>query len=111
ALANALRLTRQTVIVTEPVVVRSRLKRLLLPRVAGPALRFMPDGRTADPPTTWWVLSPEVVQGFLGVLGFEDTEVTYHTQRFQGRPVELFPVAGRRTPPGTVQGRSAPASS
>jgi SAM-dependent methyltransferase len=97
AVANAARLTRQTLIITEPLVVRSRLKRLLLRRVAGPALLFFPRYRTATPLTTWWMLTPEVIQHWLGVLGFEDTVVTYHYQQFHGRPVKLFTVAGTRT--------------
>jgi SAM-dependent methyltransferase len=102
ALANAARLTRDTMIVTEPVVVRSRLKRLLLRRLAGPALRFCPQFRSATPLTTWWVLTPEVVRAWLGVLGFEATEVTCHHQRFHARAVPLFTVVGRRTHGGPV---------
>jgi hypothetical protein len=97
ALASALRLTRQTVIVTEPLVVRSPIKRWLLRKLAGPSLRFFPDAQTAMPSTTWWALSPEAVQGFLGVLGFEDTTVTFHSQLYRGRPVPLFTVVGKRT--------------
>jgi len=97
ALVNAARLTRQTIVITEPVVVRSWLKRLLLRQVAGPAALFFPEFRTATPLTTWWVLTPEVIQSWLGVLGFEDTRVTYHRQQFRGKPVRLFTVVGRRT--------------
>jgi hypothetical protein len=96
ALTQALRLTRQTVIVTEPVVVRSRLKRALLRRL-GPALLLFPRPGQANPETTWWVLTPELVQALLGLLGFEDTRVTYHTQTYRGRPVKLFTVVGQRT--------------
>jgi SAM-dependent methyltransferase len=100
ALASALRLTRETAVVTEPLVLRSRLKRLVLRRLFGPWMLFVPRWRTATPSTTWWVLSPEVIQGFLGVLGFEETRVTYHTQTFGGRPVRLFTVVGKRAVPG-----------
>jgi SAM-dependent methyltransferase len=100
ALAQALRLTRETVIVTEPVVVRSRLKRALLRRL-GPALLLFPRPGQANPETTWWVFTPELVQALLGLFGFADTQVCYHTQRYRGRPVKLFTVVGRRTsPPG-----------
>jgi SAM-dependent methyltransferase len=97
ALARALRLTREAAIVTEPLVVGSRLKRWLLDRLAGPSLRFFPCPGRAQPPTTWWALSPAVVQSFLAVLGFEDTTVSYHHQRFRGRLVPLFTVVARRT--------------
>jgi SAM-dependent methyltransferase len=95
ALANVLRRTRETVIVTEPVVVRSRLKRWLLRRL-GPALLFFPRPGS-DTETTWWILTPEVIEAFLAVLGFRETQVTYHTQRYKGRPVNLFTVVGQRT--------------
>jgi SAM-dependent methyltransferase len=96
ALAQALRLAREAAVVTEPVVVRSRLKRVLLRRL-GPALLLFPRPGQANPETTWWVLTPELVQALLGLLGFADTRVSYHTQRYRGRPVKLFTVVGRRT--------------
>jgi hypothetical protein len=98
ALANAVRLTRQTVIVTEPVVIRSRLKRLLL-RLVGPAMPFFPRAGRANPETTWWILTPELVRTFLDLLGFGETNVTYHRQNYRGRSVPLFTVVGRRTRP------------
>jgi SAM-dependent methyltransferase len=95
ALAQAARLAREAVIVTEPVVVRSRLKRALLRRL-GPALLLFPRPGQANPETTWWVLTPELVQALLGLFGFGDTQVNYHVQRYRGRPVKLFTVVGRR---------------
>lgn len=65
--------------------------------MTGPAVRFLPDFRRAAPPTSWWQFSPEAVQAMLGVLGFERTTVTTHRQLFQGKPVDLFTVVGRRT--------------
>jgi SAM-dependent methyltransferase len=97
ALANVARLTRQTMIITEPLVVRSWLKRFFLRNIAGPALLFFPQFRTATPLTTWWVLTAKVLENWLGVLGFEDTRVSYHRQRFHGRDVQLFTVVGQRT--------------
>ena len=109
ALMQALRLTQQTAIVTEPVVVRSRLKRALL-RQLGPALLLFPRPGKANPETTWWVLTPELVQALLGLLGFEETRVSYHTQIYRGQPVKLFTVVGQRTrpfqePAGTASAR------
>ncbi len=95
ALAQALRLATDAVIVTEPVVVRSRLKRALLRRL-GPALVLLPRPGTAYPETTWWVFTPETVQALLALHGFADTRVTYHTQVHRGQPVRLFTVVGRR---------------
>jgi hypothetical protein len=99
ALANAARLTRETMIVTEPLVIRSWLKRLLLRQAAGPCMRFYPQFQTGEPKETWWIFTPDIIQSFLGVLGFEQTQVTYHTQPFRRRPVNLFTVVGRRPRP------------
>jgi SAM-dependent methyltransferase len=106
ALMQALRLTRQTAIITEPVVVRSRLKRALLRRL-GPALLLFPRPGRANAETTWWVLMPELVQALLGLFGFEESKVTYHTQIYRGKSVKLFTVVGQRTRP--FQGAAAPA--
>ena len=38
-----------------------------------------------------------VIVDFVGVLGFEDTTVSYHTQLYKGRPRKMFTVVGRRT--------------
>jgi hypothetical protein len=40
-----------------------------------------------------------VIKQMLGVLGFEDTTVNYHVQRFAGKRKPLFTVVGRRTVP------------
>lgn len=45
---------------------------------------------------TWWHMSPEVVRRYLGVLGFEQTEVTYHHALAGGRRTLLYTVVGRR---------------
>jgi hypothetical protein len=103
ALASALRLTRQMVVVTEP---RDRLSvppaigsvRNLLPRrLRRPAMRFLPDWRTGRDPDGWWQLPPELVVAFLGVLGFEDTRVLHHRQLYNGRSRPMFTVVGHRT--------------
>jgi len=114
ALYSALRLVRETVIVTEPFypldhhlprwAVFRRLWRRVLTLATGtrdlrrkPALVFMPDCRQPQHPLTWWSLSPELVCRFLGILGFEDCRVSHHVQRFNGHPVLMFTVVGRRT--------------
>lgn len=103
ALASALRLTRETVIVTEA---RGRLhlptslewaKKLVPSRVWQPGMRFLPEWRGSERADGWWRLSPEIVAAFLGVLGFEDTKVTYHNQLYKGRRHPMFTVVGHRT--------------
>jgi SAM-dependent methyltransferase len=93
ALQNALRLTRETVVVTEPLWRRLAL----LGRLGPPSLAFRPDARTGLPRETWWTLTPDAVRAFIAVLGFEDAEVRYHVQRAGGRPQRMFTVVGRRT--------------
>lgn len=93
ALQNALRLTRETVIVTEPLWRRLAL----VGRLVRPPPAFRPDPRTAEPRDTWWTLTPDVVKAFIGVLGFEDAQVRYHVQTAGGRRQRMFTVVGRRT--------------
>ena len=38
-----------------------------------------------------------MIEAFIGVLGFEDSEVRYHVQTAGGRRERLFTVIGRRT--------------
>jgi hypothetical protein len=35
----------------------------------------------------------------VGVLGFERTELTFHTQTYMGQPCELYTLVGHRTRP------------
>jgi SAM-dependent methyltransferase len=107
ALQRALRLTTETVIVTEPTgvlspsaYVASLTKRVPDLSVA-PSMKFLPDWRRIAPKETWWRLSPSLVQRFIGVLGFEKSTVTYHFQKFRrGRRylrLPQFTVVGHRT--------------
>lgn len=90
ALQSILRLTRETAIVTDLAST---------PEPKGPCMRFLQP--TPGDVWTWWQLSPEVVQKFLTVLGFEETRVSYHSQRRSSREnhqeVRHFTVVGRRT--------------
>jgi len=116
ALATALRLTEETVVVTDlnwSNVIESRpnrfqrLKRKLFGaapvQFAHPCAAFSPvpqaefDPNGWDGWTTWWLLNPEVVCRFLGVLGFEKTEVSFHKQKYLDGHVGLFTVVGKRT--------------
>jgi SAM-dependent methyltransferase len=123
ALQNALRLTKETVVVTDLVpqqsfsgnnnTVTNRMK-MLLRRMKDPfrstssksgstndqpVMRFAPNFRNDNPHQcfTWWYLSPEIIVEFLGILGFEKTTVSYHTQKFQAGELPLYTVVGTRT--------------
>jgi SAM-dependent methyltransferase len=121
ALQNALRLVRETVIVTDlaekkpPFHVRPRsflrglaalvkqhmsFQQKALSEPKGPYMKFLPNFRTLEHKDAWWYLSPEIIVNFLGVLGFEETQVTYHFQKETYRGGEkrrLYTVVGRRT--------------
>lgn len=109
ALERALRLTRETVIVTDrvspfhiPTLFRFR-DRFLRRKTLAPSMKFLPDWHTQEPKESWWRLFPELVQRFIGVLGFEKSEVTYHHQTYNQGNLKLrlrfFTVVGHRTVP------------
>jgi hypothetical protein len=112
ALQNVLSLTREAVVVTEicapeygslarlrAVLGRAPLKRArwLADSLRPRGLEFRPDFATQEPKETWWHFTPQPIIRMLGVLGFSRTTLTYHTQKWQRSPVELFTVVGYRT--------------
>jgi SAM-dependent methyltransferase len=90
ALQNGLRLTKKTVIIAEPL-------RRQITRTAEPCLGLLPDARIVEPKDTWWDIRPEWVVRAIGVLGFEDVEINYHSQKYEGRDNDLYTIVGRRT--------------
>lgn len=98
ALRNTLPLTREKVIVTE-FIWRPFLPSFLFSLAARPSMIFLPDYRTSELWDTWWFLSPSVVRAILGVLGFEDSRVTYHLQRYRGRRSLCYTVVAQRSRP------------
>lgn len=124
ALQKALRLTREKVVVTDldaellmrrtdctaSLVMRRFWNRLMGRPVPGldipPSMVFLPDHKTGNHPTDWWIMSPEIIQRMIGVLGFEKTTVTFHRQKdARGRAIRRFTVVGERTR-GSVVGQS-----
>jgi hypothetical protein len=120
AMQGALRLVKETVIVTDIARERgyslygkqSNVKRLTnvirryihrgekLEDRNAPLIEFLPDFRTLKHKVTWWYLSPAIIVNFLGILGFEDSKVTYHYQepRYSGNVRQLlYTVVGKRT--------------
>jgi hypothetical protein len=124
ALHSALRLTRETAIVTEvhpdqPAGSKlgavepestSRLKKslkqlLIKARVISPPyshpgrMYFLPAPGMTDRSlaASWWCFPPEVICRFLGVLGFADQTVTEHFQIVQGQQSRVYTVVGRRS--------------
>lgn len=90
ALQNGLKLTQQTVIVEE--ILRGQPV-----KTHEPYLGFLPDPKTLEPKDTWWDIRPEWVVQAVGVLGFENTKVIFHKQKFEGRMIESYTVVGKRS--------------
>jgi hypothetical protein len=110
ALHNVCQLARDRVVVAD-VVPRRRFLLWTLARMFGTAgskvlggrPRFLPSFRgRAHGDGTWWELTPMAVRQFLGVLGFEDSRVTYHTQPYRGSTRLMYTVVARRTAPAPV---------
>ncbi len=104
ALQRALELTKEIVIITEPLWRwdwRYRLARKITLRVLGAYVVFVPDFRTCLPSEMWWILSPEAIIKFIGVLGFENVKVIYHHQQYEPhgdrKLVPFYTIVGRRT--------------
>ncbi len=101
ALQSALRLTRETAIVTDLPLTEVKGRSIFSKRVnvTGAKMDFLPDYTREQPIDAWWRFTPGMIQRYLGVLGFEKTEVTFHTQLYQEKPHELYTVVGHRTRP------------
>ncbi len=98
ALQSGLALVRETAIVTE-VIPRRRFWHRLVTRFLAPEALFLPDARTREHNATWWMLPPQLVERFLGVLGFDVTRLAYHSQPFEGSRRLLYTIVARRTRP------------
>jgi len=60
-------------------------------------MTFIPDPKIGGPVDQWWQLSPAVVVRMLGILGFEDAEVSYSTHQYMHGQIEVFTVVANRT--------------
>jgi hypothetical protein len=90
ALQSGLKLTREAVIVTE------LLRGQVVP-TNEPYMGFLPEARTLEPKDTWWDLRPELIVRMIGVLGFLDVNIMYHSQLYEGKENLMYTVVGRRT--------------
>ncbi|HEV2177438.1 MAG TPA: hypothetical protein VGW33_09590 [Terriglobia bacterium] len=78
ALQNALRLTRETVIITEVVGgTRVRLASAILHLLGkrSPLMLYTQDYREPGPLENWWAFSIDILTNFIGALGFEKYEL------------------------------------
>jgi Methyltransferase domain len=100
ALYKASLLTREQIIVTEPLRQRGHSSWLIWRLMKNkPVMYFVPRGKNIQSKETWWCFSPKLIVAFLNVLGFENTCVTYHRQLSQWGEIDLYTVVGRRTSP------------
>ncbi|MBV9999030.1 MAG: methyltransferase domain-containing protein [Verrucomicrobia bacterium] len=90
ALQSGLRLAKHTAIITEPLRAQGQA-------ATEPVLGFLPDSTTVEPKDAWWDVRPGWAMRALGVLGFEDVQVKYHTQMYNGKIEQLYTVVGKRT--------------
>jgi SAM-dependent methyltransferase len=104
ALQNALRLTRETVIITDGfkslpnrILDKLRLPFQLSSLPRSPRMEFVPTPRAPKYADTWWNFSPEIIKRMIAVLGFEEVAVNSHWQRYKGRRIRLSTVVGHRT--------------
>lgn len=118
ALQNSLRLTRETVIITDsyqdlptglssmllafpalPFQILDRLPiyGLLRALLRSPQMRFVPTPSAPGYADTWWNLSPECLRRMIAVLGFEKASISYHWQKYQNTKVRFYTLVGHRT--------------
>lgn len=99
ALQRASSLTRETVVVTDLSSRRLRyfswMMRLL--GIHRTFMLFVPNYRTRELNETWWKLYPDLLKSFLGVLGFEESKVSYSTYKTKWGKKELFTLVAHRT--------------
>ncbi len=114
ALEQAARITQETIVITE-ILDNSRQKlfnrllgwlgnktvRKIRHKFIGPSMIFRPNASIGHPEETWWHLTPELLEQFLGVLGFGDIRISYHEQFFaqHNRTQLMYTIVANRTVP------------
>lgn len=93
ALMTGLRLTRETVIVSDLI------DKGLESELDKPYALFAPLVNSKRAPGTWWHLTPELIVRMLGILGFEDSSVSFHEQKHVSGMIKYFTVVAQRTLP------------
>ncbi|MDQ2724358.1 MAG: class I SAM-dependent methyltransferase [Actinomycetota bacterium] len=102
ALQRVLRLTTETVIISDVMPEHPWHLDRLLRRLRRRHVVFLPDAATGQPDDAFWLLNPDVIRRMLAVLGFGRSTVTYHQAWSvgQSRNVPYFTVVGHRTRAG-----------
>jgi hypothetical protein len=99
ALQKAARLTRETIVVTDVSLRRFRYFSWAIHKLGihMPVMWLAPDYRTCQPWDTWWTTSPDLIKSSLGVLGFEESKVSYAHYPCAWGQTELFTLVAHRT--------------
>ncbi len=98
ALHGALRLTRETVVVTEMLPKSLQFLRFV-PRSVGLPMFLLPRSDQRIRFDAWWAIAPTTMQELLAILGFGESAVTYHRQSLLGEKRLCYTVVARRTEP------------
>lgn len=114
ALEQVARITKETIIVTD-ILDNNRQKlfnrlagwlgnavvRRMRHKLLGSSMILRPDAAVGHPEETWWHLTPELIEQFLGVVGFGDSRISYHRQFFaqHGRNQLMYTIVATRTVP------------
>lgn len=91
AIESASKLTREAIIVTEPMFHATSYDL--------PTMMLVPNVKKLPAIDTYWQLTPPFISNFLQILGFTETTVNYHHQIYneqKGKKVKFFTVVGRR---------------
>jgi SAM-dependent methyltransferase len=96
ALEMASRVTKETIIVVEPIGIKRFILYLLSFGLAG--MNFLPSAKKTEHKVSWWAFTPKIIEEFIGVLGFVNIKTKFHFQkyRFSRLPVLCFTVVGNR---------------
>ena len=97
ALQRAASHATETVIVTDlSPKVRGRMLSMIELITGTRLIRFLPNAQKLGPTESWWSLSPKLVSEFLQILGFANTRIFIHRQKFRGREIRLYTVVGQK---------------
>jgi hypothetical protein len=114
ALKQAAQITKETIVITE-ILDNNRQKiinrlfgwlgtstvRKIRSKLLGPSMIFRPNAILGHPEETWWHLTPELLEQFLGVMGFGDIHISYHKQFFaqHNKSQLMYTIVANRTVP------------
>lgn len=114
AIEQAAKITKETIVITE-ILDNNRQKvinrlfgwmgestvRKIRNKLLGPSMIFRPNAVVGHPEETWWHFTPEILEQFLGVLGFQDSQIKYHKQFFaqHNKSQLMYTIVANRTVP------------